>query len=69
MQISIIMLNINIRVYNFFFKKRFVCLFVCLFIIYLFHVCGYTVTVSDTPEEGSGYPLQMVVSHHVVSGN
>jgi hypothetical protein len=24
---------------------------------------------SDTPEEGIGFPLQMVVSHHVVAGN
>jgi hypothetical protein len=24
---------------------------------------------SDTPEEAIGFPLQMVVSHHVVAGN
>jgi hypothetical protein len=24
---------------------------------------------SDTLEEGIGFPLQMVVSHHVVAGN
>jgi hypothetical protein len=42
------------------------------FKIHLFIYFMYVSTVSlssDTPEEGIGSPLQMVVSHHVVIGN
>ena len=36
---------------------------------YLFYVCGYTVTVFRHTRGGHRIPLQMVVSHHVVTGN
>ena len=36
--------------------------------IYLFSMSTLLLS-SDTPEEGIRSPLQMVVSHHVVSGN
>jgi hypothetical protein len=37
--------------------------------VYLFNVCEYTILYSDTPEEGIGFPLQMVVSHHMGAEN
>jgi hypothetical protein len=36
--------------------------------VYLLYV-GTLLLSSDTPQEGIGCPLQMVVSHHVVAGN
>ena len=44
---------------SFIFLKRF---------IYFIYV-GTLLLSSDTPEEGVGSPLQMVVSYHVVAGN
>jgi hypothetical protein len=47
----------------------FVCLFVvCLFLI-LFNIFEYTVTVFTHTRRGHQIPLQMVVSHHVVTAN
>jgi hypothetical protein len=43
----------------FFFKDLF---------IYLMYVSTLSLS-SDTPEEGIGSPLQMVVSHHIFGGN
>ena len=44
----------------FFFSLRF---------IYLFYACEYTVFLFRHTRKGHQIPLQMVVSHHVVSGN
>ena len=45
-------------------------LFVCLFFkIYLFNVYEYTVAVFRHTRRGHRIPLQMVVSHYVVTGN
>jgi hypothetical protein len=49
---------------NIFLKKD---LFVCLFVCFMY-VSTLSLS-SDTPEEGIGSRLQMVVSHHVVVGN
>jgi hypothetical protein len=43
-----------------FFKKA-------LFIYFMY--VGILLLSSDTPDEGNGSPLQMVVSHLVVAGN
>jgi hypothetical protein len=38
--------------------------------LFIYFVYMSTLSLSlDTPEEGIGSPLQMVVSHHVVAGN
>jgi len=39
------------------------------FKIYLFNVYEYTVAVFRHTRRGNQIPLQMVVSHHVVTGN
>ena len=52
------------------YKLKFFSTLPFFFKIYLFisYVCTLSLS-SDTPEEGIGSPLQMVVSHHVVAGN
>jgi hypothetical protein len=40
-----------------------------LVFIYLFKVCEYTVPVFRHTRREHQFPLQMVVSHHVVAGN
>ena len=47
----------------------FVCLFVFKRFIYLFYVYECTVAVFRHTRIGHQIPLQIVVSHHVVSGN
>jgi hypothetical protein len=48
----------------------FVCLFLVLFLRFIYFIYVRTLSLSsDTPEEGIGSPLQMAVSHHVVAGN
>jgi hypothetical protein len=40
------------------------------FLIFFYSIYVSTLLqASDTPEEAIGFPLQMVVSHHVVAGN
>jgi hypothetical protein len=43
--------------------------FLSFFLIYLFNVYEYTVSIFMHTRKGRQISLQMVVSHHVVAGN
>jgi hypothetical protein len=51
------------------FKKiMYVCMYVCIY-LFIYFMYEYSVAVFRHPRRGHLIPLQMAVSHHVVSGN